>query len=56
MAQSFPQQREVEHFYKGSIFLMGTNRWADQKDATITFNWLAIKDDPKYLLLMQNKS
>lgn len=35
---------------------MGTNRWACQKDATIMFNWLAIKDDPKYLLLIQYKS
>lgn len=29
---------------------------AEQEDATITFNGLAIKDDPKYLLLMQSKS
>lgn len=29
---------------------------AKKEDATITFTWLAIKDDPKYLQLMQSKS
>lgn len=27
---------------------------AEQEDATITFNWLAIKDGLKYLLLMHS--